>query len=410
MYALLVLASPLCGRAQFIFTTNNNLVTITGYNGPGGDVVIPNSTNGYPVTAIGFRAFYNKTSVTTVAIPNSVSNIDGYAFAYCGLPTATLPDSVINVNTNAFFFCSALTNVVVGRGVTGISEDAFGRCAALKEIVVNATNPCFTSSGGVLFNKNETTLIRCPGGFSGSYVIPSSIQNIGNYAFNYCAALHDVIIGNNVTNIGNVAFAYCSGLAQATIPDSVATIGMGAFSVCHGLTTVTFGSGVTSLGNNAFGFCTSLTNVTIPSSVTAIGPAAFQSCTSLHQAFFQGNAPSVNGGSGSIDPTGFAGESGTVYYVPGTTGWGTTFGSWPTAQWYQSQPQILGSGYGLGVRSNQFSFTISWATNTSVVIVASINLQSWTPVITNALMNGTNAFVDSVWTNYPQRFYRVRTQ
>ena len=58
----------------------------------------------------------------------------------------------------------------------------------------------------------------------------------------------------------------------------------------------------------------------------------------------------------------------------------------------------------------RFQFTISWATNTFVVVEASTNLQSWTPVITNTLVNGTNAFWDSDWTNYPQRFYRVRSQ
>ena len=95
--------------------------------------------------------------------------------------------------------------------------------------------------------------------------------------------------------------------------------------------------------------------------------------------------------------------------MPGTTGWGATFGGWPTAQWYQPQPQILGFGPGFGVQSNQFKFTISWATNTSVVVLASTNLLDWTPVITNALIAGTNAFVDSTWTNYPLRFYRVRS-
>jgi len=61
------------------------------------------------------------------------------------------------------------------------------------------------------------------------------------------------------------------------------------------------------------------------------------------------------------------------------------------------------------VQSNRFQFTISWATNTSVVVLASTNLLNWTPVITNALVNGASAFMDSTWTNYPQRFYRVRS-
>src|SRR5262249_10613021 len=157
-----------------------------------------------------------------------------------------------------------------------------------------------------------------------------------------------------------------------------------------------------SIGAYAFAFCSGLTSVTIPNSVTSIGAYAFQYCYGLHQAYFQGNAPTVDDGAGSADDTVFSGESGTVYYLPGATGWGASFGSCPTAQWYQPQPQILASGPGFGVQSNRFQFTISWATNTSVVVLASTDLLNWTPVITNALVNGTNAFADSTWTNFPR--------
>jgi len=171
-----------------------------------------------------------------------------------------------------------------------------------------------------------------------------------------------------------------------------------------------FPKGVISIGISAFSYCSALVSVTIPNSVTNIGFSAFLKCTNLHQAYFQGNAPSVNGVSGSVNNTVFQGETGTVYYVPGTSGWGATFGGWPTAGWYQPQPQILGSGYGLGVGGNGFGFAISWATNTSVVVEASTNLQNWTSLVTNTLVNGTNLFSDSAYTNYPQRFYRVRAQ
>jgi hypothetical protein len=135
----------------------------------------------------------------------------------------------------------------------------------------------------------------------------------------------------------------------------------------------------------------------------------FFDCASLTKALFQGNAPTVNYGA---DTTVFFGESGTVYYLPGTTGWTNTFGGWPTAPWYQPNPQILGNGNGLGVQSNQFSFTISWATNISVVVEACSNLANpvWMPVATNALSNGAYTFSDPQWTNYPSRFYRVRSQ
>jgi hypothetical protein len=72
---------------------------------------------------------------------------------------------------------------------------------------------------------------------------------------------------------------------------------------------------------------------------------------------------------------------------------------------------ILGDSYGLGGTTNGFGFTISWATNTPVVVEACTNLADpvWTPVTTNALVNGTNYFSDPPGTNYPSRFYRLRS-
>ena len=100
-----------------------------------------------------------------------------------------------------------------------------------------------------------------------------------------------------------------------------------------------------------------------------------------------------------------------MYYLPGTTGWGATYGGLPTAPWYLPTPSILGSGYGLGVSSNGFRFTISWATNVAVVVEACTNLgkPAWQPVQTNALTDGTAYFSDPQRTNYPYRFYRLRS-
>jgi len=200
-----------------------------------------------------------------------------------------------------------------------------------------------------------------------------------------------------------------------TIPGSVAIISYSAFDACSGLTNVTIGNGVNNISSHAFQECTDLTTVTIPSSVTNVSDWAFSDCTSLSQVLFQGNAPMVDGALGSVNNLVFQPQFlppwvGTVYYLPGTTGWDTTFGGWPTAMWYLPQPQILGSSYGLGVSSNGFQFTISWATNTAVVVEASANLLNWTSVSTNTLVSGTSAFVDPLWTNSPQQFYRVRPQ
>jgi hypothetical protein len=101
----------------------------------------------------------------------------------------------------------------------------------------------------------------------------------------------------------------------------------------------------------------------------------------------------------------------TVYYLPGTTGWGTTFGGLPTALSFLPNPLILTSGPGFGVQSDAFGFIISWATNLPVVVEACTNPanHSWSSLKTNALTGGWSYFSDPQWTNYPGRFYRLRS-
>lgn len=380
-----------------------------------GNYVIPGS-----VTNIGNDAFVIS-RLTNVDIPNSVISIGFAAFNASGLTSVTVPNGVASIGGRAFSTCSSLANVTIGDGVTNIGADAFSECSSLTNIAVDATNADYTSVDGVLFDKTITTLIQYPSGLrAGSYAITNSVAIIGGSAFAN-SLLTVITIPNSVTNIGSFAFQDCSSLTNIAVAadnPSYASVGGVLFNKamtlliqCPGGVTVSYAipNGVTKIGSFAFEYCSGLTSATIPNSVTNIGTYAFALC-GLREAYFQGNAPLVNGGAGSADTSVFYRDSGTVFYQPGTTGWGATFGGWPTAGWYQPQPQILGSSYGLGASSNGFQFTISWATNTSVVVEASTNLQDWTPVSTNTLVNGTNVFADSAWTNFPQQFYRLHSQ
>jgi hypothetical protein len=172
------------------------------------------------------------------------------------------------------------------------------------------------------------------------------------------------------------------------------------------------GLSVTIIGDNAFLDKSSLTSVTIPTSVTNIWGnsiyqfyGAFSDCSSLTGAYFKGDAPSL--GSSVFDGA----DNATVYYLPGTTGWGTTFGDRPTALWSLPNPLILNNGSSFGVQTNRFGFLISWATNISVVVDACTDLANpiWSPVGTNVLVSGSSYFRDPEWTNYPARFYRLRS-
>jgi hypothetical protein len=565
-FPVLLLAAllPASVNAQFSYTVNNGAVTITAYTGPAGAVNIPGTILGLPVVSIqnwAFDPYYtgDTASVTSVTIPDSVTNIDYEAFEYC--------DSV--------------TNISIGAGVIGIGSGAFTYCNGLMAITADTNNPAFTTVDGILFDKQQTTLLQCPQKVAGSYTIPDTVTNIGAQAFCECGGLSTVTIGNGVVSLGSGAFQYCTGLNSLIIPDGVTSIAA-AFTYCTGLTNVTIGKGVTSIGNNAFYQCTSLMNVSIPTNVCSIGSGAFYSCSSLPEialpgsvtniganAFYDctrlgsvtipGNVISVGpdafyscagltnltigNGVTSIGASAFAGclrltsvlippsvislgagpflncrgltaitvdagnpsyssvggvlfnrnqtaliqwpdgrggsytipnnvtniaagtfEYGAIltnvtidagvtnigsgafagcsnltavyfagnapsaaelvfgngetmdtrviaYHLPGTTGWSATFSGIPTALWFLPNPTILTFEPNFGVRTNNFGFTISWATNVPVVVETCTNLASpvWSPQATNTLTGGTSYFSDPQWTNYPERFYRVRS-
>jgi hypothetical protein len=97
-----------------------------------------------------------------------------------------------------------------------------------------------------------------------------------------------------------------------------------------------------------------------------------------------------------------------VYYLPGTTGWGSTFSGCPALLW---NPQAQTGDGSFGVLNNQFGFNITGTTNIPVVVEACTDLANpaWSPVGTNTLTGGSSYFSDSQWTNYPARFYRLRS-
>jgi hypothetical protein len=303
----------------FIWSASNSQVTITGYNGAGGAVVIPAtitvSGSALPVvsigdfafwftdltsvtipvgvTSIGYEAFFQCTSLTSVTIFGSVTSMGGNVFYGCThLRNVTISDGFTSIGPNAFYG-TRLTGITIPASVTSIGVGAFTACSELAAIIVDASNPSFISVDGVLFNKSQSTLVRYPEAKTGNYLIPNGVTSIGDYAFSGCTRLTSVTIPNGVTSIGGVAFYGCTRLASVTIPSSVTSIGGSAFLRCTHLTSVTIPNSVSSIGNWTFGVCTSLTSVTIPSSVTSIGNWAFGDCTSLTSVTIPSSVTSI---------------------------------------------------------------------------------------------------------------------
>lgn len=422
------------------------------------------------VTDIGIWAFYGCSRLSSVIMGSSVSRIGANAFYNCGaLTTINIPASTTSIGDSAIAY-SGVTNITIPAAVTNIGNSAFAGCAHLPAITVDTLNSVYSSTDGVLLDKNQTTLIRCPGGKVGAFTAPASVTGMLDAAFNQCRGLTSVTLGNsltnisatafasstnlasvsigiNVTSIGNSAFSGCSSLTNVIIPNSVTSIGSFAFATCRNLTGISIGSHVASIAEEAFWNCTKLTSITIPDSVRALGyyslgvctnltratigngltnlaDAAFQLCThltnvtigagvarigtnafnncfSLASMYFQGNAPILDGAV-------FTGDTNaTVYYLPGTTGWGSTFGGRPAVLW---NPQVQTGSATFGIRTNRFGFTISGSSNLVIVVEAATNLVNpvWSAVGTNRLTNGASYFSDSRWTNYSSRFYRLR--
>ncbi len=178
------------------------------------------------VTSLGNSLFYQCFNLTSVQLPDGVTSIGDRVFYGCGcLKNLTFPSGVTSIGTEAFAGCALLTDFNIPAGLTSIGAAAFSNCAALTAINVDGNNAIYSSTDGVLFNKNKTVLIQCPGKKSGAYTVPASVTSIGDTAFFYCRVLTKVDIPDSVTSIGNKVFYGCQLLSRLYIPDTVTNIG-----------------------------------------------------------------------------------------------------------------------------------------------------------------------------------------
>lgn len=324
-------------------TDDGTKCTITGYTGSGGDITIPDTltdgTNTYTVSAIGDKAFYDNTDITSVVIPDNVTIIGKQAFFSCySLASIELPKSLLSIGDMAFSICSSLKDPVLPENLLDLGAAAFSDCTSITninipekitELPVSLFQHCTSLQNITLPNAvtsidnnafNECTSMS-------SITIPNNVETINKGAFRGCSLLNNIIIPNKVTKIAEFAFCNCTSLTDITLSDNLVSIGQQAFQNCIALKSIRLPEGINIIGQYAFETCTAMNYICFPDSVSNFAYGAFEDCTHLKAVYFEGNAPTCFSNNVFYHcASGF-----TIYHKDSSTGFTNTWNGYPTA-------------------------------------------------------------------------------
>lgn len=290
-----------------MYSVSGEEATIIGCDSDAvGDVIIPDTLGGYPVTAISLYAFAECESITGVSIPDSVKKVGHYAFSDC----------------------VELKVVLIGKNVTEMGNNVFSNCTGLERFSVASDNPVYSSDeNGVLYNKNKTELLIYPASnLSATYTVAENVKTIADSTFAGSKNVKTIVIVDNVTTIGANAFLGSRSLETVVIGKGVTTIGGDAFEGCEKLTGIsvsadntvycsdengvlynkakteiikypagnvkkafTVPAGIDTLRVLSFSNAVNLESVTIGKSVKTIGASAFYGCINITDVYYEGS-------------------------------------------------------------------------------------------------------------------------
>ncbi len=259
--------------------------------------------------------------ITQVIINEGVTEIGDFAFHQCTtLTDIHIASSVRKIGNGAFYNCRSLRRVNLPKYITVIPEGTFAGCNSLAAIDVDADNTAFSSSDGVLFNKDKTELLKYPSGkLTSSYAVPSGVKKIGMDAFSNSGALRSVTLPATITEIGLNAFNgttivtnksnYDNGvlyignylikalptITSCVVKDGITVIADGAFTNCEDLESISLPNGLTHIGDYAFSWCSSLDKISLPITLKHIEPCAFSDCKELSHVWYAGKLSDKNG-------------------------------------------------------------------------------------------------------------------
>ncbi|MFI3240467.1 MAG: leucine-rich repeat protein [Bacteroidales bacterium] len=307
------------------YETNDADMTasITGYTtAPTGDLVLPNTVSWiggeYTVTLIEDNVFCYCTALTSIELPDGVTEIEMYAFNGCtSLGLVTFPNSLIEIGIGAFYNCSSLNSIKLPETLKYIGYNAFYNCTSLSNITFPQYNkfsveidafykcPNITSEyniSGYSFQvvNNMANLISYENTPFGECIIPDSftidgvdcyVTTINNKAFNSCEYITSVALPKYLMQLGYNVFSNCKAIESIELPQGLDSTGLGTFYGCTSLKSVTLPDGITTIGDFAFYDCTALDSIVLPESVSTIERYAFYNCTSIRKIKIESEIP-----------------------------------------------------------------------------------------------------------------------
>lgn len=246
------------------------------------------------VTEIWDDAFCDCSSLTSISLPNSLSFIGTWAFSFCtSLTSISLPEGLTSIDWWAFGGCTSLTSISIPESVTNIGWWVFEACSSLSSVTNLATTPQDISSAA--FNEvplSEATLY-VPAGSLEAYKNAEGWQDFGTISpiVNIIASGPCGVDGDNLTyTLTEDGLLTISGTGAMANWDYY---NHSPFESDERITTVVLSEGVTSIGDRAFRYCPSLTSISLPESLIEIGGWTLQNCTALTSIYLPSALTSI---------------------------------------------------------------------------------------------------------------------
>ena len=202
--------------------------------------------------------------------------------------------TVTEVEDWSCYSTNNITYVSIPSTVTEVGTYAFNSCPKLRAIDVDPANPNYCDIDGVLYNKAGTYLLSYPNARSTHYTIPDGVVMIYYSAFQEDFDLESVTIPNSVTSIRTTAFNCCFSLKSIVLPSNLSVFDWSVFASCKELKSVTFPSTITKIPAWTFEGCRSLESVVIPANIKTIEDWAFQDCFALKSVTLNEGLKSIN--------------------------------------------------------------------------------------------------------------------